>query len=33
MWRNNKTPTPYATQPPHNPDLNEAEKTSLLFGK
>jgi len=24
MRRNKKTPTPYATQPPHNPDLNEA---------
>jgi hypothetical protein len=33
MRRNKKTPSSIDTQPPHNPDLNEAEKTSLLFGK
>jgi hypothetical protein len=33
MRRNKKRLSPMTTQPPHNPDLNEAEKTSLLFGK
>jgi hypothetical protein len=33
MRRSYKTPAPYAAQPLHNPDLNEAEKTGLLLGK